>query len=133
MRKANSRREIVSRSSAQPLSVALTAQQRQALAREGERRGMALSTTVRTLALERLREVATEDDLQRARRWQSERSSTSCRPAQWARPHRETLTRCSPISTSRPRSGRRADARGCVAAFATRPHSWTRSWPRTSG
>jgi hypothetical protein len=70
-RKANSRREVVSRSSAQPLSVALTAPQRQALAREGERRGMALSTTVRTLALERLREVATEDELQRARRWQS--------------------------------------------------------------
>lgn len=71
MRKPNSRREVVSRSSAQPLSVALTAPQRQALAREGERRGMALSTTVRTLALERLREVATEDELQRARRWQS--------------------------------------------------------------
>jgi hypothetical protein len=71
MRKASSRREVVSRSSAQPLSVALTGQQRQALAREGERRGMALSTTVRTLALERLREVATEDELQRARRWQS--------------------------------------------------------------
>ncbi len=70
MRKANTRRGVPSRTSAQPLSVALTAPQRQALAREGERRGMALSTTVRALALERLREVATEDELQRARRWQ---------------------------------------------------------------
>ncbi len=71
MGKSNARREVLSRRSAQALSVALSGAQRQALAREGQRRGMALSTTVRTLALERLREVATEEELQRARRWQS--------------------------------------------------------------
>ena len=71
MRKDRSRRDLPPRTSAQPLSVALTAPQRRAFAREGERRGMALSTTVRTLALQRLREVATEEEPQRARRWQS--------------------------------------------------------------
>lgn len=56
-----------------PVSVALTPEQRDAFGDEGERRGLGLSTTLRTLALERLVEISEEEQLARARRWQRDR------------------------------------------------------------
>lgn len=72
MGKGTARGEATSRATGQPLSVTLTRPQREAFAREGVRRGIALSTAVRTLALERLRELTSEEELERARRWQGE-------------------------------------------------------------
>jgi hypothetical protein len=55
-----------------PVNVAVTAGQRRALRIEAQRRGLAISSTIRTLALERLAEVAEERELQRAEKWQLE-------------------------------------------------------------
>lgn len=56
-----------------PVSVAMTKEQKQEFAAEARRRGLGVSTTIRTLAVERARELRAERQRQRARRWQSER------------------------------------------------------------
>ncbi len=55
---------------AQPVSVALTAPERSAFETEAQRRGLGLSTTIRSLAFERAAEVRQERQRERARRWQ---------------------------------------------------------------
>lgn len=57
-----------------PVSVAISAEQRQRLAAEAERRGLGVSPTIRTLALERLAEIGEERQLARARKWQLEQA-----------------------------------------------------------
>ena len=57
-----------------PVSVAVSPEQRKRLAIEARRRGLGVSPTIRTLALERLAEVQEERQLGRAREWQLERA-----------------------------------------------------------
>lgn len=56
-----------------PISLAVTADQRRRLAAEARRRGLGVSPTIRTLALERLAEIEEEGQLARAEKWQLER------------------------------------------------------------
>lgn len=57
----------------QPVSVALSEPERERFESEAKRRGLGLSTTIRSLAVERADELAAERQRQRALRWQSER------------------------------------------------------------
>ena len=57
-------------SSQGPVSVNVPKSLRGALAREARRRGLALSTTLRALVIERMREIAEEDELGHAEVWQ---------------------------------------------------------------
>lgn len=56
-----------------PVSVALSTDQRERLVAEARRRGLGVSPTIRTLALERVAEIDEERQLARARQWQLER------------------------------------------------------------
>lgn len=58
---------------APPVSVALTKPERAAFESEAKRRGLGLSTTIRTLAFERTRELREQGQRERAMRWQTER------------------------------------------------------------
>jgi len=57
-----------------PVSVALSPEQRERLVAEARRRGLGVSPTMRTLALERVAEIEAERQLARARQWQLERA-----------------------------------------------------------
>ncbi len=56
-----------------PVSVALDEEQRELFEREARRRGLGVSTTIRTLAVERVRDLRATEQRERALRWQSER------------------------------------------------------------
>lgn len=56
-----------------PVSVGLSTEQRERLEAEARRRGLGVSPTIRTLALERVAEIDEERQLARARHWQLER------------------------------------------------------------
>lgn len=56
-----------------PVSVALTKPDRSTFQAEAKRRRLGLSTTIRTLALERAGEIELERQRERARRWQGDR------------------------------------------------------------
>lgn len=56
-----------------PVSVAVTREQKQEFAAEARRRGLGVSTTIRTLAIERANELREQRQRERARRWQTER------------------------------------------------------------
>jgi hypothetical protein len=58
---------------ADPVSVALTKPERAAFQAEAHRRGLGLSTTIRTLAVERANEIREQRQIERAERWQAER------------------------------------------------------------
>lgn len=58
---------------APPVSVALTEPERSTFEAEARRRGLGLSTAIRTLAFERVNQVREEHQRERARRWQTER------------------------------------------------------------
>lgn len=58
---------------APPVSVALSEPERSTFEAEARRRGLGLSTTIRSLAFERVAEVRQERQRERARRWQLER------------------------------------------------------------
>lgn len=51
----------------------MNTQQRQEFEAEARRRGLGVSSTIRALALERAAQLREERQLQRARRWQTER------------------------------------------------------------
>jgi hypothetical protein len=53
-----------------PVSVNIPKSLRSAVAREARRRGLALSTTLRALVVERMREIAEEEELSHAEIWQ---------------------------------------------------------------
>lgn len=57
-----------------PVSVAVNAEQRKRLETEARRRGLGVSPTIRTLAMERLADIQVERQLARAHRWQLERA-----------------------------------------------------------
>jgi hypothetical protein len=57
-----------------PVSIAVGADHRERLHAEARRRGLGFSSTIRTLALERLSEIEEERQLARARKWQLERA-----------------------------------------------------------
>lgn len=56
-----------------PVSVALPQQDRVIFEEEARRRGLGLSTTIRTLASERTHELRAERQRERAMRWQTQR------------------------------------------------------------
>ena len=56
-----------------PVSVAMTREQKQEFTAEARRRGLGVSTTIRTLAVERANELREQRQRGRAQRWQSER------------------------------------------------------------
>lgn len=56
-----------------PVSVAMTKQQKDEFTAEARRRGLGVSTTIRTLAVERANELREERQRERARRWQTKR------------------------------------------------------------
>lgn len=56
-----------------PVSVAVTQEQREQFEDEAQRRGLGVSSTIRSLAVERIRELREQRQLERARRWQTER------------------------------------------------------------
>jgi len=56
-----------------PVSVALAKPERAAFASEAKRRGLGLSTTIRTLAFERINELREQRQRGRAMRWQMDR------------------------------------------------------------
>lgn len=56
-----------------PVSVALPQQDRAMFEEEARRRGLGLSTTIRTLASERTHELRAERQRERAMRWQTQR------------------------------------------------------------
>lgn len=58
---------------AAPVSVAVTPRLRDEFEDEARRRGLGLSTTLRTLAVERVAELREQRQLDRARRWQTDR------------------------------------------------------------
>lgn len=58
---------------APPVSVALAKPERAAFQSEAERRGLGLSTTIRTLASERINDLREYRQRDRAMRWQTER------------------------------------------------------------
>jgi hypothetical protein len=53
-----------------PVSVNVPAELRRTLAREASRRGLPLSTTVRALVVERIGQLAEDEELRQAERWQ---------------------------------------------------------------
>jgi len=57
-----------------PVSVVVSTEQRKRLGAEARRRGLGVSPTIRTLALERLAEIQEEHQLAHARQWQLERA-----------------------------------------------------------
>jgi hypothetical protein len=59
-----------------PVSVALAKPERAVFESEAERRGLGLSTTIRTLAFERINELREQRQRDRAMRWQTERLHT---------------------------------------------------------
>jgi len=61
------------RTKAPPVSVAVTRAQRDDFADEAQRRGLGISSTIRSLAVERIRELRDQRQFDRARRWQTER------------------------------------------------------------
>ena len=61
------------RRKAAPVSVAVTPELRRELTAEARRRGLGISTTLRTLAIERANEIRDARQRERARRWQSDR------------------------------------------------------------
>jgi len=56
-----------------PISVAVTREQRDEFEAEARRRGVGVSTTIRSLAVERAGELRDARQRERARRWQTER------------------------------------------------------------
>jgi len=56
-----------------PVSVALARPERTVFASEAKRRGLGLSTTIRTLAFERINELREQRQRERAMDWQMER------------------------------------------------------------
>lgn len=56
-----------------PVSVALTKEQKAEFAAEARRRGLGLSTTIRTLAAERTNDLREQRQRERTLRWQTER------------------------------------------------------------
>lgn len=58
---------------APPVSVALAKPERAAFQSEAERRGLGLSTTIRTLAFERINDLREQRQRERAMRWQTDR------------------------------------------------------------
>lgn len=58
---------------APPVSVALAKPERTVFASEAKRRGLGLSTTIRTLAFERINELREQRQRERAMGWQMER------------------------------------------------------------
>lgn len=56
-----------------PVSVAVSPEQRREFESEARRRGLGVSSTIRTLAVERINEIREQRQLKRARRWQAER------------------------------------------------------------
>lgn len=56
-----------------PISVAVTKEQRDEFVAEARRRGIGVSTTIRSLAIERAAELREQRQRERARRWQTER------------------------------------------------------------
>lgn len=56
-----------------PVSVAMTKEQKREFVAEARRRGLGVSTTIRTLAVERAGELAEQRQRERARRWQTAR------------------------------------------------------------
>ncbi len=59
--------------SAPPVSVALAKPERAVFQSEAERRGLGLSTTIRTLAFERMSDLREQRQRERAMRWQTDR------------------------------------------------------------
>ena len=59
-----------------PVSVAVTQEQREEFEDEAQRRGLGISSTIRSLAVERIGELREQRQLERARRWQTERMHT---------------------------------------------------------
>lgn len=57
-----------------PVSVAVSGEHRERLQAEARRRGLGVSSTVRTLALERLSQIEEDRQLARARKWQLARA-----------------------------------------------------------
>lgn len=51
----------------------MTSRQRREFEAEARRRGLGVSSTIRTLAIERVNELREQWQLERARRWQTER------------------------------------------------------------
>lgn len=58
---------------APPVSVALAKPERAAFQSEAERRGLGLSTTIRTLAFERINDLREQRQRERAMGWQTDR------------------------------------------------------------
>ncbi|MEP6893642.1 MAG: hypothetical protein ABI927_07650 [Gaiellaceae bacterium] len=58
---------------APPISVAVSRQQRDDFEAEARRRGVGVSTAIRSLAVERAAELRDERQRERARRWQTDR------------------------------------------------------------
>ena len=56
-----------------PISVAMTKEQRAEFEAEARRRGVGVSTAIRSLAVERAGELRDQRQRDRARRWQTER------------------------------------------------------------
>jgi len=63
----------VARSNALPISVAMDKTEREFFEAEARRRGLGVSTTIRTLALERATELRERRQIERARQWQTQR------------------------------------------------------------
>lgn len=59
-----------------PISVAVNKEQRAAFEAEARRRGVGISTVIRSLAVERAGELREQRQRDRARRWQTERLRT---------------------------------------------------------
>lgn len=56
-----------------PVTIAVTLAQREQFEEEAHRRGLGVSSTIRSLAVERILELREQRQLERARRWQTER------------------------------------------------------------
>lgn len=56
-----------------PVSVAMTKEQKDEFTAEARRRGLGVSTTIRTLAVERANQLREQRQRERARRWQTKR------------------------------------------------------------
>ena len=56
-----------------PISIAVTKEQRAEFEAEAKRRGVGISTTIRSLAVERAAELREQRRRERARRWQTQR------------------------------------------------------------
>lgn len=98
---------------AYPLSVVLPQALRERLEREAKRRGLPLSTTVRTLVAERVQEIDEASELGAADRWQRAlawRDWERVRSGQMAEVTREELM--AELEPAPPRRTRRAPKRG---------------------